>query len=115
MPAPSDCNYIDLGLIRGIPSFWDVLKAVLREIVVEEYAVFDLMPQYNPEMHKKIQKMMSNIPGKTMTQQEMAALMRSAKAVIRTAEFGSSCNIVLYAASGMDKYVEKFNIDPTDD
>lgn len=115
MPVPPGCNYIDLGLVRGIPSFLEVLRALLREMVVEEYAIFDLMPQYNPVMYETIQGIMPNVPGKTMTQQEITALMHSAKAVIRTAEFGSSCNMVLFSASGMDKYVERFNVEPIED
>ena len=112
MPVPEKCRYIDIGLVRGIPSFLQVLHAVLGEFIAERYEVYDLMPTYNPAMYQTIQAFMPNVPGSTVTESKMLELMKTAKAVIRTAEFGSCCNMVLYSASGMDKYVEKFNIDP---
>jgi D-ribose pyranase len=112
MPVPEGCNYIDLGLIKGIPSFMQALKAVLGEIVIEKYDVFDLMPQYNSDMFENVKRLLNRIPGGVITQRDMMEIMKSSKAVIRTAEFGSCCNIVLYSASGLDKYVERFNIEP---
>jgi D-ribose pyranase len=112
MPVPEGCKYIDLGLVKGIPSFMQVLKAILGEIVIEQYAVFDLMPQYNSDMYENIKKLMNKIPGGVIAQRDMMEVMKSSKAVIRTAEFGSCCNIVLYSASGLDKYVERFNVEP---
>ena len=57
MPVPDGCNYIDLALVRGLPSLPQVLKAVLNEMVIERYEIFDLMPQYNPEMYARLQAM----------------------------------------------------------
>lgn len=111
MAAPLGCNYIDLGLVQGIPSFLEVLRAVLNDLVAERYEVFDLMPRYNPEMYKTIQEMLPNVPGDTISEQKMKELMQTAKAVIRTGEFGSCCNLILYSASGMRKYVEKLNVE----
>ena len=37
--------------------------------------------------------------------------MKNAKAVVRTGDFRSCCTMVLYSASGMDKYVTQFNCD----
>lgn len=111
MAVPPDCNYIDLGLVRGIPSFLEVLRAVLNDLVAERYEVFDLMPQYNPDMYQTIQEMLPNVAGGTASEQKIKELMPTAKAVIRTGEFGSCCNLVLYSASGISRYVEKFNVE----
>ena len=111
MAVPSDCNYIDLGLVRGIPSFLEVLRAVLNDLVAEQYEVFDLMPQYNPDMYRTIQELLPNIPGGIASEQKIKGLMPAAKAVIRTGEFGSCCNLVLYSASGISRYVEKFHVE----
>lgn len=111
MLVPAGCNYIDLGLVQGIPPFLEVLRAVLHDLVAERYEVFDLMPRYNPEMYKTIQQMLPNVPGGTASEQKTEELMRTAKAVIRTGEFESCCNMVLYSASGMGKYVKNFNVE----
>ena len=110
MPVPDGCNYIDLALVRGIPSLVQVLKAVLNEMVAERYEIFDLMPQYNPDMYQTLQDMMPNIPGGLISQEDIIAHMKTAKAVIRTAEFGSCCNMVLHSASGLDGPAARYNV-----
>lgn len=112
MPAPMGCRYLDLGLVRGVPSFLQVLRALLGEFVAERYAVFDLMPSYNPEMYRTVQTLLSRVPGGTITKRELQEEMKTAKAVVRTAEFGSCCNMILYSASGLDRYVRQFDIRP---
>lgn len=109
MPIPEECHVIDLSLVRGVPSLLQVMKAVLNSLVAERYQVFHLMPQYNPEMYQAIQDLLPQLPGGTISQDELTQLMPKAKAVIRTGDFGSCCTMVLYSASGMDKYVEQFD------
>ena len=109
MPVPNGCPIIDLSLVRGVPSLVQTLKAMLNDMVVERYQVVELMPQYNPEMYVKLEGMLERIPGGTVSKGELQALMPKAKAVVRTGDFGSCCTMVLYSASGMDKYMEKFD------
>ncbi len=35
MPAPPGVRVIDLALMRGVPSFWQVLEALRSELVIE--------------------------------------------------------------------------------
>ena len=100
---------IDVSLVRGIPTLLQTLKAVLNDLVAERYQVFELMPQYNPEMYQTIRGMLEKLPGGTISQRELQEVMLRAKAVVRTGDFGSCCTMVLYSASGMDKYVERFD------
>lgn len=109
MPIPRGCKVIDVSLVRGVPTLLQTLKAVLNDLVAERYQVFELMPQYNPEMFQSIQALLPKLPGGTIRQDELKALMLEAKAVVRTGDFGSCCTMVLYSASGMDKYVEQFD------
>lgn len=39
-PIPKDATVVDVSLIAGVPTLPQVLKAVLNEIIVEEYAIF---------------------------------------------------------------------------
>lgn len=48
-PIPKGEDIIDLSLTAGIPSFFDTLKAVLNEIIVEKFIVVDHMEIYNPQ------------------------------------------------------------------
>lgn len=109
MPVPNGCPVIDLSLVRGVPDLVLTLKAVLNDVVAERYQVFELMPQYNPEMYARLGELLEKIPGDTVSKEALQELMPKAKAVVRTGDFGSCCTMVLYSASGMDKYVEKFD------
>ena len=109
MPIPNGCPVIDLSLVRGVPNLELTLKAVLSDLVAERYEVFELMPQYNPKMYEELGKIMEKVPGGTISKEELMALMPKAKAIVRTGDFGSCCTMVLYSASGMDKYVENFD------
>ena len=109
MPVPNGCPVIDLSLVRGVPNLELTLKAVLNDLVAERYEVFELMPQYNPKMYEGLGEIMEKIPGGTISKEELMVLMPKAKAIVRTGDFGSCCTMVLYSASGMDKYVEKFD------
>lgn len=109
MPVPRGCNIIDVSLVRGVPTMLQTLKGILNDFVAERYQVFDLMPQYNREMDQKIQSLLPQLPKGTITQKELFQVMESAAAVVRTGDMGSCCTVVLYSASGMDKYVSRFN------
>lgn len=109
MPIPNGCHVIDLSLVRGLPTLTQTLNAVRNDMAAERYQVFELMPQYNPSMLAAIQEAVPQLPGGTISQAELTEVMRSAKAVVRTGDFGSCCTMVLYSASGMDKYVTQFD------
>lgn len=109
MPIPSGCKRIDVSLTRGIPTLLQTVRAILNDLVAEKYEVFELMPQYNPEMYRTLQTLMPQLPGGTISQEDLTEVMHRARAVVRTGDFGSCCTLVLYSASGMDKYVEKFD------
>lgn len=109
MPIPAGCNVVDVSLMRGVPTMLQTAKAIMNDLVAERYQVFELMPQYNPNMLADIEKAMPQLPGETISQKELAEVMKSAKVVVRTGDFGSCCTMVLYSASGMDKYVSRFD------
>ena len=110
MPVPRGCRLIDLGLVRGMPSFLTVVKAILGDLIVERYETFDLMAEYNPDMQSTLRSLMPAQGCAAVTREEMQRRMPDAVAVIRTGEFGSCCNMTLYSASGRDAYVEKYNV-----
>lgn len=110
MPIPNGCRIIDLSLTRGTPTLLQTLRAILNDFVCERYDVYDLMPQYNPEIYQTIQALLPQLPGGTVNQSTLQQLMLQAKAVVRTGDMGSCCTMVLYSASGMEKYVQKFAV-----
>lgn len=79
-------------------------------MVIERYEIFDLMPQYNPEMYARLQAMMPNVTGGLISQENLIDKMKTSKAVIRTAEYGSCCNMILYSASGLDGPAARYDV-----
>jgi len=110
MPIPQGCKVIDLALVRGIPSFVDTIKAVLNEIVIEKFIFFAPMETYNPEMFQNICTMMSKQQQEGLPNPEFGEKIKTSKVVVRTAEFGSCCNIILVSASGLQKYVDQYDV-----
>ena len=109
MPIPPGCAEIDLSLVRGVPTMLQTMKAIFNDFVAERYQVFELMPQYNPEAYQAVQALLPQLEGGAISQEELAQLMPRAKAVVRTGDFGSCCTMVLYSASGMDKYTQRYS------
>ena len=111
MPIPHGCKVIDLALVRGIPSLLDTVKAILGEIVVERFDVFDAMIDRNKETYDALCALMPRQQQGTLTFEQFPEALKNAKACVRTAEFGACCNMVLYSASGLDVNFEKYNIE----
>ena len=109
MPIPYGCNVIDVSLIRGVPTLEQTICAIMNDLVAERYEVFELMPQYNDAMYQKIQSLLPQLPGGTISQDRLTETMQKAKVVVRIGDFSSCCTMVLYSASGMDKYVKQYD------
>ena len=48
MPIPKGVPIVDLVLVGGIPTFRQVMDAVLEETCVEAYVLAEEIDQYNP-------------------------------------------------------------------
>ena len=88
----------------------NVFDVVYKRLVAELRAAWGwIMPQYNDAMYQKIQSLLPQLPGGTISQDRLTETMQKAKVVVRTGDFGSCCTMVLYSASGMDKYVKQYD------
>lgn len=101
-PIPEGKTVVDVSLVAGIPSFMQVLKACLNEIIVEDYVIFDFMKEYNQETYDALQAMFVKQTHREVSMPEFVELSREAKLFVRTAEFKPASNILLTSASGVD-------------
>ncbi len=93
LPVPSGVRCIDLAVARGVPRFFDVLDAILAELVVERSA-------WASEASVDLDRAMrSRALGETRTLAHDAfkALTRDARAVVRTGEFTPYANVALWS------------------
>lgn len=98
MPVPEGVKLIDLAVVNGVPSFIDVLKAVMSEMLVAK-GIIDLEQEtVSPHMGAKIREVVGDeFPLEARPHAEVKELSKKAKAVIRTGEFTPYSNIILEA------------------
>jgi D-ribose pyranase len=98
MPVPKGVQLIDLAVVNGVPSFFDVLKAVLSELCVDEGVIGIEMNEVSPHMRKELTEIVGlEFPLEEIPHSELKELSKEAKAVIRTGEFTPYANIILKA------------------
>lgn len=98
LPVPEGVQRIDLALVRGIPSFEDVLRALLTEMAVETYTIAS---EASPRFKTLCQDAITSADNKSNVQlvphEEFKKICAGAKAVIRTGECSPYYNIILQA------------------
>lgn len=96
LPVPAGVRCIDLAVTRGVPGFFDVLDAVLAEMVVERAA-------WAAEASADLAALLAARPlGATqiIAHDELKAHSTRARAIVRTGEYTPYANICLW--SGVD-------------
>ena len=109
-PIPKGSSVVDVSLTEGIPSFEQTLRAVVNEIVVEEYTAFRAMEEKNADCYRLITELFKNQKSSFVTMPEFQKLAEDAKLFIRTGELRPASNLLLVSASGTKPAVEKFNV-----
>jgi len=109
-PIPRDATVVDVSLIDGVPDAMTTLKAVLNEIIVEEYAVSASMAERNPEYHGQLKEIFVNQTCKELAGKDFVDYTKDAKFFVRTGEFKPYSNILLVSASGVSSASSKFDI-----
>ena len=95
LPLPDGVEVIDLSLTRGIPHFTEALAAVNRELVVESYVLASETETVSPALHQEIQKIMGELPCKTVSHEQLKEMSKNAKVIVRTGETTPFANIIL--------------------
>lgn len=95
MPVPKGVEMIDLALCEGIPSFEQVLEAVLKEAEVEYYYMADEIHSKNERLFQTIENAMPHVSYETMPHEELKKLIKDCKFAIRTGEYSPYPNVVL--------------------
>lgn len=98
LPVPAGVQRIDLALVRGIPSFEDVLGAVLSEMAVESYTIAsEASPRFKTLCQDALAAAGNNPKVSLVSHEEFKKISAGAKAVIRTGECSPYYNIILQA------------------
>lgn len=97
MPIPPGVPIVDLALCGGVPTFKQVLDAVLKEAEVEFYTLAQEITDYNQELLTYIQESLPGVECRMVPHTELKEMSKSVKFAIRTGEFTPYPNIILRA------------------
>lgn len=93
LPVPPGVRCIDLAVTRGVPGFFDVLDAVLAEMVVERSAwAAEASTDLNDALRSR-DVGASDI----LSHHDLKAASTRARAIVRTGEFTPYANICLWS------------------
>jgi len=95
LPIPKEVERVDLTLKNGIPSFTEVLRAVLSELEVEEAYVAKEIKEKNPQTLNLVSSLIGIGEVKFITHEELKELSKQARAIVRTGECSPYANIIL--------------------
>lgn len=100
LPILNDGRKIDLAVIRGLPSFIDVLEATLSEMKVQTIYLAEEIKSENPEQLTAIEGLLDpDVEIVWVTHDDLKAMSRDTNniATVRTGEVTPYSNIVLEA------------------
>jgi len=93
LPIPKEVERIDLALKSGVPSFMEVLQAILSELEIEEAYVAKEIKEKNPQTLNLVSSLIGEV--KFITHEELKELSKQARAIVRTGECSPYANIIL--------------------
>ena len=97
LPVPAGTPVIDLALTRGVPSFGQVLQALLTEMQVERAEHATEMLDRSPHMAELLLQALPDVPLTTVSHDTFKQRCRTARAIVRTGEFTPYANVMLFA------------------
>lgn len=97
MPIPKGIEIVDLALCGGVPTFTQVMEAVLDETEIEAYTIAEEIIVKNPELLGYIKGKLSQTEEIMISHLELKEETKQIKFAIRTGEFTPYPNIILRA------------------
>lgn len=97
LPIPHGVPIVDLVLCGGVPTFEQVLDAVMGEAVVEYYYLAEEIKGKNERLLKYIKETLPDTNFTMIPHTEFKEMTKNVKFAIRTGEFTPYPNIILRA------------------
>ncbi|KHO61398.1 MULTISPECIES: D-ribose pyranase [Thermoanaerobacter] len=94
LPIPDGVKRIDIALTKGIPSFKDTLNTVLTELGVEKAYIAKEMIDKNNDLYLYLLELFGE-KLILISHEDLKAMSKNAKAIIRTGEYKPYANIIL--------------------
>lgn len=95
LPIPDHVERIDLALTEGVPTFMQVLDALMEVYECESYILADEILDNNPAIHDAILSKLHDSTVSYVSHKAFKKKCNDVKAVIRTGECTPFANIIL--------------------
>ena len=100
LPIPQEVERVDLSLTKGYPKFLEILKAVLKDLVVEKAILAQEIKEKSPGLEKEIIELLPDIEIEYIPHAEFKQETHNSRAIVRSGETIPYANIILI--SGVD-------------
>ena len=97
LPVPAGTRRIDLAVAPALPSFLDVLRVLLEELVVERAVCATEILERNPKTIAGIRELLQAVPVAFVPHEEFKSLSANSRGVVRTGEYTPYANVLLYS------------------
>lgn len=97
MPIPKGVEIVDLVLCGGVPTFKQVMDAILAETEIEGYTIANEIEEKNPELLAYIQEKLPDAEEERIPHTDLKKMSANCKFAVRTGEFTPYPNIILRA------------------
>lgn len=97
LPIPRGIPRVDLALIKGVPTFQQVIQALKEEAVFQRLVVAQEMRTYNPAQFTFLKAMFPDLPIEEIPHEMFKKMLHDVVAVVRTGEATPYSNVILEA------------------
>ena len=97
MPIPKGVTIVDLALCGGVPTFQQVMDAVLEEVEVEFYTLAEEITENNQKLLCYIREKLQGVDSEMVSHVQLKEMSKDLKFAIRTGEFTPYPNMILRA------------------
>lgn len=97
LPVPAGTPVIDLALTRGVPSFAQVLDALLSEMHVERAEHAAEMLERSPQIAALLNEALPGVPLCSVDHDSFKQRCAMARAIVRSGECTPYANVMLFA------------------
>ncbi len=95
LPIPDGVLRVDISLVKGVPGFKEVVRAVSDELVIERAFIAQEMRGRNAACYNFLLGLFPGIEIVELPHEELKRMLPKVKAVIRTGEATPYANVIL--------------------
>lgn len=95
LPIPADVPRIDLAYAPGRAPFFDVLDALLGDMVFEGALMAEEAVARSPQMASRLREALGSLPCESISHEDFKKRLARVRLVVRTGEFTPYANVIL--------------------